>query len=227
MIPQPNNGLVLPTVRLILGICAVILSLIYSIQFISDGSSGIGIIPAVVFCVITEFCKVTFTTDLAYYYATRQADKALFAAVLVMILFALSISAAVFSLTINPARQETSLKQADSQVSTVQNAIAAKQTQLAACNPSYLTKCVNPRTQELEALQSQLSEMLKQSKDLAEARASAQFWQKVADYIGTNPNDLQLNFAIARAVVLDLLGLILISQYTATRRLQLEKYPNP
>ncbi|TAK94305.1 hypothetical protein EPO05_06510 [Patescibacteria group bacterium] len=143
-----------------------------------------------------------------------------------MILFALSISAAVFSLTINPARQETSLKQADSQVSTLQNAITAKQTQLAGCNPSYLTKCVNPRTAELQALQTQLNELLKQSNALSEARASAQFWQKAADYLGTNPNDLQLNFAIARAVVLDLLGLILISQYTAARRLQLEKHPN-
>ena len=75
MIAQHSNVLALPTVRLILGICAVILSLIYSIQFISDGSSGIGIIPAVVFCVITEFCKVTFTTDLAYYNLLKSYDK--------------------------------------------------------------------------------------------------------------------------------------------------------
>jgi hypothetical protein len=97
MIPQNHTGLVLPTVRLILGICAVILSLVFSILFISEGSSGAGILSAIVFCVITEFCKVTFTTDLAYFYTTRQADKALFSAVLVVILFALSISAAVLS----------------------------------------------------------------------------------------------------------------------------------
>lgn len=220
MLPQPDNGLVLPTVRLVLGICAILLSLSFSIEFISQGSSGAGLISAVIFCLITEFCKVAFTTDLAYYYQTRQADKALFAAVLVLILFALSISAAVFSLTINPARQETVINQADERITTLKAQIRTKTAQIAACNPSFVSKCINPRTQELEALQSEFNALLQASDKLLEAKATAAFWSKAAAYFKTNPRDLEFNFAIARAVLLDLLGLVLVSHYTSARRMQ-------
>lgn len=76
------------------------------------------------------------------------------------------------------------------------------------------------RTLELNALESELSTILKQSDSLTDARANAQFWAKAAEHLGTNANSLQLNFAIASAVLLDLLGLIFISQYTAAKRIK-------
>ena len=219
MLPQNATGLVLPTVRLCLGVCAIILSLIFSIIFISEGSTGAGIISAVIFCLVTEFCKVTFTTDLTFYYQTKQADKALFSSVLVLALFGLSISAAVFYLTINPAKQETSIALSDNKTAAIETAIKDKKSQIAKCPANYITKCLKPLNSDLNSLQSEYNKLLKQSESLSEARASQMFWTKTAEYLGTTPSDLQLNFAIARAVLLDLLGLILISQYTSAKRL--------
>jgi hypothetical protein len=169
---------------------------------------------------ITEFCKVAFVTDLAFYYETKQADKALFSACIVLLLFALSISAAVYSLTINPTRQQAVVEQADGKIDALKEAVAGKEAALAACNPAFVSKCINPRSLELKALQDDLTVLMAQGDNLIEAKASAAFWAKAAAYLNTDANDLQLNFAIARAVVLDLLGLILIGQYTASKRLQ-------
>jgi len=217
---QPKSNLVMPTVRFILGLIAILLSLIFSIEFVSQGNSGAAVISAILFCLITEFCKVAFVTDLAYYYETKQADKALFAACLVLLLFVLSISAAVYSLTINPTRQQAVIEQADGKIDNLKQAVAAKEVQLANCNPAYVSKCINPRTDELKALQDDLTVLMAQNDNLVEAKASAAFWAKAAAYMKTDANDLQLNFAIARAILLDLLGLILVGQYTAAKRMQ-------
>ncbi len=215
-----NQNLTLPTVRLVLGICAIVLSLVFSIQFVSQGNTGGAILSAIIFCLITEFAKVAFCGDFAFYFETNQGSKALFSGIIVALLFALSISAAVFVLTISPAKNETIISQADDRTNSLQQQIAAKQELLNACNPKFISKCVKPLNEQVNALQSQLNEVLKQSDSTLDARANAQFWAKAADYLGTNANSLQLNFAIARAVLLDLLGLIFISQYTATKRLQ-------
>lgn len=220
MNPTKNNGLIMPLVRFVLGLIAILLSLLFSIEFVSQGNSGAAVISAILFCLITEFCKVAFVTDLAFYYETKEADKALFSACIVLLLFALSISAAVYSLTINPTRQQAVVEQADGKIDSLKEAIAGKEAQLAACNPAYVSKCLNPRTIELKALQDYLAVLMAQGDNLVEAKASAAFWAKAAAYLNTDANDLQLNFAIARAVVLDLLGLILIGQYTAAKRLQ-------
>jgi len=135
----------LPVVRLILGILAIVLSLIFSIQFVSQGNS---------------------------------------------------------------------------RIESLQKSIEDKKAQIAVCNPFFVSKCINPRTLELNALESELSTILKQSDSLTDARANAQLLVKAAEYLGTNANSLQLNFAIASAVLLVLLGLIFISQYTAAKRIK-------
>lgn len=214
-----NQALSLPTVRLVLGIMAIILSLVFAIQFVSQGATGAAVISAIIFCLITEFAKVAFCGDFGYYFETGQGSKALFAGVIVAILFALSISSAVFVLTISPAKNETLVTQSDSKIDTLQNQLAAKQSLLNACNPSYISKCIKPLNDQVNTLQSELNAILKQSDSLIDARANQQFWNKAAGYLGTDANSLQIDFAIARAVILDLLGLILISQYTATKRI--------
>lgn len=214
-----NQVLTLPTVRLVLGIMAIVLSLVFAIQFVSQGATGAAVISAIIFCLVTEFAKVAFCGDFGYYFETNQGSKALFSGVIVAILFALSISSAVFVLTISPAKNETLVTQSDSKVSTLQSQIAAKQSLLSACNPSYISKCIKPLNDQVNALQSDLNATLKDSDSLIDAKANAQFWAKAAGYLGTDANSLQIDFAITRAVILDLLGLILISQYTATKRI--------
>lgn len=212
--------LALPIVRLVLGICAIVLSLIFSIEFVSNGAAGIAVLGAVIFCLITEACKVFFTGDLFFYAETEQHSKVFFNAIVVAVLFALSISAAVFSLTIAPTREQAMISDFDGKVSRLEQAISDKKEQLAACNPSHVSKCVNPRTQELTGLENELSKLTAANNELLAAKTSRAFWQKIADYTGSTPDNLQLNFAVARAVLLDLLGLVLISQYTTAKRME-------
>lgn len=214
-----NQALSLPTVRLFFGVCAILLSLVFSIQFVAQGAGGAAIISAVIFCLVTEFCKVTFTGDFGYYWETGQGSKSLFYGVLVVLLFALSISSAVYVLTIAPTKNDAIITQSDTRTETLQKQIAAKQAQVSACNPSYISKCIKPLNDQLTDLQGELNALLKQNDSLTEAKANAEFWNKTAKYFNTDANSLQLNWAILRATILDLLGLVLISNYSTTKRL--------
>ena len=219
MLISNNAQLALPTVRLVLGICAVILSLVFSIQFVAQGAAGAGIISAIIFCLVFEFCKTVFTGDLFFYWETGQGSKAFASAILVALLFALSISAAVFCLTINPVKNETLATASDNRTETLQKSIDDKKALLSSCNPNYITKCVAPLNKQISEMESELSKTFNQSDDVINAKAARAFWEKAAKYMGTNADNLQLNFAIARATILDLLGLILISQYTSQKRI--------
>lgn len=219
MIIQNNQSLALPLVRLILGICAIVLSLFFSIQFVAQGATGAGIISAIIFCIVFEFCKTVFCGDLFFYFETGQGAKALGAAILVVLLFCLSISAAVFCLTINPVKNETAATVSDSRTETLQKQIADKKALLAGCNPNYISKCIAPLNAQLSAMEGELNKTFNQSDSVIEAKAIKEFWNKAGKYFGTTGDNLFFNFAIARSVILDLLGLILISQYTATKRI--------
>jgi hypothetical protein len=216
-----DNNLTLGTVRLVLGIIAIALSLIFSIQFVAAGSTGGMIIGAILFCLVTEFCKTVFTGDLFYYWETGQSSKVLFSSLIVLVLFALSISAAVFVLSISPAKQNAEIANFQERRAVLEKNVEDKKAELARCKPTHLTRCVTPRTVELTQLQTELNTFLEQAdnRKLIEAQSNKEFWQKAANYLGSDPDSLQLNFAIARAVLLDLLGLILVSQYTASKRL--------
>ena len=183
-----NQALSLPTVRLFFGVCAILLSLVFSIQFVAQGAGGAAIISAVIFCLVTEFCKVTFTGDFGYYWETGQGSKSLFYGVLVVLLFALSISSAVYVLTIAPTKNDAIVTQSDTRTETLQQQIAAKQAQVSACNPSYISKCIKPLNDQLTDLQGELNALLKQNDSLTEAKANAEFWNKTAKYFNTDAN---------------------------------------
>ncbi len=214
-----TTSITLPTVRLVLGVIAILLSLLFSIQFVSQGATGATIISAVLFCLITEFAKVAFTHDCLFYWETNQGSKALFSVLLVMILFALSISAAVFVLSISPAKNNATIAQFDERRGMLERNLDDKKAELAKCNPNHVSKCVTPRTAELTQMQTELNTFLTQADNakIIEAKANDEFWKKAADYLGSDSNSLQFNFNIARAVLLDVIGLILISQYTANK----------
>jgi hypothetical protein len=50
MNPIKNNGLVMPLVRFVLGLTAILLSLMFSIEFVSQGNSGAAVLSAILFC---------------------------------------------------------------------------------------------------------------------------------------------------------------------------------
>jgi predicted signal transduction protein with EAL and GGDEF domain len=116
--------------------------------------------------------------DIVFFRATGQGDKTVFAVLIVLVLFAMSITATVYFLLANPIKGDVKLTQTAHRTETLQTAITAKQAQLSGCNATYLTKCVNPRTAELTALQSDYDKALASESDLAEIQANKAFWGK-------------------------------------------------
>lgn len=217
---HPAPSVSLPTLRLVLGLLALAISFYYSFKFISVGTTGFELLSALAFVCITEATKAMYSHDIAYYSATKQGDKTLFAALIVLILFALSITATVYFLLASPLKDDAKLQTSSNRTQQLQQQIATKQAQLAACNPNYLTKCVNPRTSELNALQAELSKASVNEESLSAIQANKAFWQKTAVFAGTDADSLQMYFAIIRGVLLEVIGLALIAQATSHRKLQ-------
>lgn len=214
------SGVSLPTLRLVLGLTSLAISFYYSFKFLSVGASGIELLSALAFVAITEATKAMYCHDIVFYRATNQGDKTVFAVLIVLILFAMSITATVYFLLANPIKGEVKLTQTAHRTETLQAAITAKQTQLSACKSTYLTKCVNPRTAELTALQSEYDKALANESELSEIQANKVFWQKIAAFMGANSDNVQVYYAILRGIVLEVIGLALLAQATANKQIQ-------
>jgi hypothetical protein len=224
MLPQPTNhaysGVSLPALRLILGLTALAISFYYSFKFLSVGTNGFELLSALAFVCITEATKAMYSHDIAYFSATGQGDKTVFAAIIVAILFALSITATVYFLLANPLKEDVKLSNSTHRTEQIKQALEAKQAQLSGCNKNYLTKCVNPRTSELQKLQTDYTAALASESELSEIQANKAFWGKIGQFIGKRADDTQMYYAILRGVVLEVIGLALIAQATANKRIQ-------
>lgn len=224
MITQPTNhaysGVSLPALRLVLGLLALAISFYYSFKFLSVGTSGFELLSALAFVAITEATKAMYCHDIVFFRATGQGDKTVFAALIVLILFGLSITATVYFLLANPIKDDVKLNHSTHRAEEIKKALDAKQTQLSGCNANYLTKCVNPRTAELQKLQTEYTAALASESELSEIQANKAFWQKCAAFFGTDSDSLQMYYAIMRGVLLEVLGLALIAQATANKRIQ-------
>jgi hypothetical protein len=201
----------LPALRLVLGLLALAISFYYSFKFLSVGTTGFELFSALAFVAITEATKAMYCHDIVFFRATAQGDKTVFAALIVLVLFAMSITATVYFLLANPIKGDVKLTQTAHRTETLQAAITAKQAQLSGCNKNYLTKCVNPRTSELQKLQTDYNAALMAESDLSAIQANKAFWQKNAAFVGTNSDSLQMYYAILRGVLLEVIGLALIA----------------
>lgn len=159
-------------------------------------------------------------SDCQFYWATNQGSKALFSALLTVLLFALSIAGAVYVLSINPSKEVAIISQDDKLVSQKQAEIAAKQVLLDKCPAGYISKCQKPLNDQISKLSEELNQLMKSSNNTLSARANQEFWKKLADYVGSDSNMLQMNFAFARSIFLEVISLMFIAQYVANKRLQ-------
>jgi hypothetical protein len=109
--------------------------------------------------------------------------------------------------------------QSDKQIATLQQAITDKQTQLNACSAGMMTKCINPRTKELNELQTQLNAVQTGiSKEVIEAKDRAATWDKLANAVGSTPEELQVKLAFTRAVLLEIIAPIFVSLFLSRYR---------
>ncbi len=82
-----------------------------------------------------------------------------------------------------------------------------------------MTKCINPRTQELNALQAQLNAVQTGiSQEVIEAKNRAATWNKLAAALGSTPEELQVKVAFTRAVLLEIIAPIFVSLFLSRYR---------
>jgi hypothetical protein len=134
----------------------------------------------------------------------------------VISLYCLSMLAATFMLTAHGT--SAAVTQSDDRIALVSQQISEKRAELALCNPNHLTKCVNPRTAELTALQADLASAQNVSQAVLEAKNTAATWEKMATALGTQVEDLQVKLAFTRAILLEVIAPILVSIFLTAYR---------
>lgn len=220
MINNQITGLSMPYLRLVLGIAALLTELYFNIAFLSQGVTGAAFWGAISFCLITDTVKILFAGDVSYYSSIKQSDKALFAFMMTALLVCLSIFASLWFLVSNPLKNDVTLQNVTARTAQLQQQVAAKQQQVASCNPSYVTKCVAPMTAQLTALETELSKAMSGQDAMKEAAANKAFWDMTAKSVGTSSENLQLGMALIRSIILELLGVVLCGQFFGHSRLQ-------
>ena len=89
------------TTRLILGLAALAVSLIYSWEFIAGNAAGFALATAGIFVIVTEVSKIFFVSDALFYGGIGQTEKAAWTWAIVGALFVLSISATAYNIVMN------------------------------------------------------------------------------------------------------------------------------
>lgn len=221
-IPRPVsfNQLSLPYLRAFVGLVLILLSLYATISFLSQGFTGLAFLSVVVFCLAIEAVKILFSGDIGFYLALREPEKALFSFLMVSILFCLSVGSETWFLLSGSLKGSTQIEQTASRSAGLEKQIAAKQAQIAACNPNHLSKCVNPRTAELSALQGELNKVSASATANADAMANEKFWKQMGEATGTSPENLQLGLDLTRAFLQELFGLYFLGQFSTWKRLK-------
>lgn len=199
-----------------LGIAGMLVSLYYSIMFIAGNATGTELAIGIVFALCLDYGKVALATEALLALASFRLLSAVVYSLIVISLYCLSMLAATFMLT---AHNTSALAtQYDSRVATIQKSIDDKKAQISACNQSYVSKCVNPRTAELTALQAELATAQNVSGDVIAAKNTAATWEKLAKILDSTPEELQVKLAFARAFILEIIAPIFVSLFLSTYR---------
>lgn len=210
--PQLPRG----SIGFALGIAGMLVSLYYSIMFITGNATGTELVIGVVFAVSLDYGKVALATEALYALASFRLISAVVYSLIVIALYCLSMLAAAFILTSH--NTSAIAQQSDQQIATLQQAVTAKRAEVAACPSGIMTRCINPRTLELSALQAELSAAQNVSGDVIAEKNKAATWQKVSKALGTTPEDLQVKLAFARAILLEIIAPIFVSIFLSAYR---------
>lgn len=216
MITTHNPKLPSGSIGFALGIAGMLVSLYFSIMFIAGNATGAELIAGIVFCLILDYGKVALATEALFAMAGLRLLSAVCYALIVMCLYCLSMLAATFMLTSHST--SALIEQSDNRIATLEQAINSKRAELNNCGAGMLTRCINPRTQELNDLQAQLSTAQNVSKEVIEAKDRAATWDKLAKTLGTTAEDLQVKLAFARAILLEIIAPIFVSLFLSRHR---------
>jgi hypothetical protein len=216
MINSTHQPLPRGAIGFALGIAGMLVSLYYSIMFISGNATGIEVLIGVIFALTLDYGKVALASEAILALVQFRLISAVVYSLIVITLYCLSMLAATFMLTSH--NTSAAAEQFDSRVASISQQVTAKRAELAACPVGIVTKCVNPRTAELTALQKQLSEAQNVTSDVIAAKNTAATWEKMARTLGTTPDELQVKLAFARAILLEIIAPIFVSIFLTAYR---------
>ena len=209
MLPRGSIGFAL-------GIAGMLVSLYYSIMFIAGNATGIELVIGVIFALTLDYGKVALASEAMLAMIQFRLLSAVIYSLIVITLYCLSMLAATFMLTSHSTNAV--IQQSDTRIFSIQKAIDDKKSEIKSCNSMALSKCVNPRTAELTALQAQLSEAQNVSKEVIEAKNQAATWEKLAKTLGSTPEELQVKLNFIRAILLEIVSPIFVSLFLAAYR---------
>ena len=208
------------TTRLILGLAALGVSLIYSWEFIAGNAAGFALATAGVFVVVTEVSKMLFVSDALYYGGTGQTEKAAWTWAIVGVLFVLSISATAYNIVVNSSQSLHTERLQDKQYQAILKrrvdndaALAAAVADKASCPSNYITKCLNPAQKRIDAHRATQTQIADELQAFVPVSGSSAFWSPLGGA------GAMLTFAFIRGVLLEIIGIILLGQALAGLRL--------
>lgn len=213
-------NLSLPYLRLLIGVIFVFLGLASTISFLSQGFSGLAFCIILAFCVGIEVTKILLGGDVGFYLAIKQPDKAIFSGVIVLVLVCLSLTAEIYFLMSGNLIEQAKLATATNRTATIQSQIDSAQANLDKCPTGYVTKCQKPLNTQIEHLQGELKTALASESEQAIAQGNTRFYEMLAKATGTTTDNLLLFINFIRALLGEVLGLYLCSQFATYRRLK-------
>ena len=224
MINQSNPQLPRGSIGFALGIAGMLVSLYYSIMFISGTATGTEIVIGIVFALTLDYGKVALATEALIAMANLRLFKAVFFTLIVICLYSLSMLAATFMLTSH--NTSAAAVQSDLKIATLEKSIAEKQSELDKCPAGIMTKCITPRTKELNDLKAELLTAQNLSSDVLAAKNQAATWEKISKLLGAPPEELQVKLAFARAFLLEIIAPIFVSIFLTAYRNKLQTPPH-
>ena len=213
---QNQNNLPRGAIGFALGIAGMLVSLYYSIMFISGNATGIEVVIGVIFALTLDYGKVALASEAILALVQFRLISAVVYTLIVITLCGLSMLAATFMLTSH--NTSAGVEMSDSRITSIQQSIAAKRAELDKCPAGVMTKCITPRTAELNTLQAELSKAQNVSGDVIDAKNTAATWEKMAKALGTTPEELQIKLAFVRALLLEIIAPIFVSIFLTAYR---------
>jgi hypothetical protein len=142
-----------------------------------------------------------------------------------LILFAFSILSETYLFMAGNLEARAKMSHGSQITQTIQQQITAKSAELALCPAGIVTKCKNPRTAELTALQSQLNTTMGANDTSYASVALQQFWGFVGGMVGASPAALELARYVLLSAVLEIVCLFFLGEFGSYKRI--EDYDEP
>jgi hypothetical protein len=200
---------------------AIVLGYIYTITFMTALAASLaGVVVAIAASLVFETSKLALWHIGISSLKTGLLARGIVNITVSLLLVCLSITAIMYSMIIGNATQNAASNAVldqraivQSKVDNLQSAIKETQAVIANCAAQQLlTRCVQPKTQELNELRSELKRVQGDLTSMPTAKVSNdEFWNSIAIAFDTTAENAKTSFIIARSFLLEFLAMFLLA----------------